>query len=234
VQGKFNHFTELMGLKNTACLQLDSPFDYEKQTLLVVPRLLPEPGTPGLAEILDERLAPVIRASKGRCFFLCTSYAMMNQLAVAFRRVLTFPVLLQGDKSKQNLLNEFVSHGNALLVATVSFWEGIDVRGQALSCVIIDKIPFNSPDEPLLKARIEDAQLKGKVPFYDVQLPQAVITFKQGVGRLIRAEQDRGVLIICDTRLVTRSYGNLFLNSLPCMPRSRDLDKAISFLKEID
>lgn len=234
VQGKFHHFTGLMGLKNAPCLQIDSPFNYEKQTLLVVPRLLPEPGTVGLAEILVERFAPVIRASKGRCFFLCTSYAMMNQLAVAFRRVLTLPVLLQGEKSKQSLLNEFINHGNALLIATLSFWEGIDVRGQALSCVIIDKIPFNSPEEPLLKARIEDAQLKGKAPFYDVQLPQAVITFKQGVGRLIRAEQDKGVLIICDTRLVTRSYGNLFLNSLPCMPRSRDLDKAINFLKDID
>jgi ATP-dependent DNA helicase DinG len=234
VKGRFDHFTELLGLQDSQCLQLSSPFDYAKQTLFVVPRLLPEPGTPGLAEKLVELLAPVIRASKGRCFFLCTSHSMMNQLAAGFRQTLTLPVLQQGEKSKQALLDEFVSHGNALLVATGSFWEGVDVRGQVLSCVIIDKIPFTSPDEPLLKARIEDAQLKGKDPFMQVQLPQAVITFKQGVGRLIRAEQDRGVLIVCDNRLVTRKYGNLFLNSLPCMPRTRSLENAIEFLKTID
>jgi ATP-dependent DNA helicase DinG len=234
VKGRFEHFTDLLGLQDSHCLQLNSPFDYAKQTLFVVPRLLPEPGTPGLADKLVERLSPVIRASKGRCFFLCTSHAMMNQLAIGFRRTLTLPVLLQGEKSKQALLDEFVSHGNALLVATGSFWEGVDVRGQALSCVIIDKIPFSSPDEPLLKARIEDAQLKGKDPFSQVQLPQAVITFKQGIGRLIRAEQDKGVVIVCDNRLVTRPYGNVFLNSLPGMPRTRNLDNAIAFLKNID
>lgn len=234
VKGQFNHFTELLGLQNSQCLQLSSPFDYAQQTLFVVPRLLPEPGTPGLADKLVATLAPVIRASKGRCFFLCTSHSMMNQLAAGFRQTLTFPVLLQGEKSKQALLEEFIGHGNALLVATGSFWEGVDVRGQALSCVIIDKIPFSSPDEPLLKARIEDAQLKGQDPFAQVQLPQAVITFKQGIGRLIRAEQDKGVLIVCDNRLVTRKYGNLFLNSLPSMPRTRSLDNAIEFLKAID
>ena len=234
VKGQFEHFTQLLGLQTSQCLQLSSPFDYAKQTLFVVPRLLPEPGTQGLADKLVARLAPVIRASKGRCFFLCTSHAMMNQLAVGFRQTLTLPVLLQGEKSKQALLDEFVSHGNALLVATNSFWEGVDVRGQALSCVIIDKIPFTSPEEPLLKARIEDAQLKGKDPFLQVQLPQAVIAFKQGIGRLIRAEQDKGVLIVCDNRLVTRKYGSLFLNSLPRMPRTRNLDNAIEFLKKID
>jgi ATP-dependent DNA helicase DinG len=233
VQGKFEHFTELLGLQESHCLQLSSPFDYAKQTLFVVPRLLPEPGTPGLADKLVATLAPVIQASKGRCFFLCTSHAMMNQLAEGFRQILTLPVLLQGEKSKQALLEEFVSHGNALLVATGSFWEGVDVRGQALSSVIIDKLPFASPQEPLLKARIEDAQLKGKDPFAQVQLPQAVITFKQGIGRLIRAEQDKGVLIVCDNRLVTRKYGNLFLSSLPSMPRTRNLDNAIAFLKTI-
>ncbi len=234
VKGQFEHFTELLGLQGSHCLQLNSPFDYARQTLFVVPRLLPEPGAPGLADKLVSTLAPVIQASKGRCFFLCTSHAMMNQLAAGFRQTLTLPVLMQGEKSKQALLDEFVSHGNALLVATGSFWEGVDVRGQALSCVIIDKIPFTAPDEPLLKARIEDAQLKGKDPFSQVQLPQAVITFKQGVGRLIRAEQDKGVLIVCDNRLVTRKYGNLFLNSLPCMPRTRNLDNAIEFLKAIE
>lgn len=234
VKGQFSHFTDLLGLQASQCLQLNSPFDYAKQSLFVVPRLLPEAGTPKLAEILVDKLAPVIRASKGRCFFLCTSHLMMNQLAIGFKQTLTMPVLMQGEKSKQALLSEFISHGNALLVATGSFWEGVDVPGQVLSCVIIDKIPFSSPEEPLLKARIEDAQLKGKDPFADVQLPQAVITFKQGIGRLIRAEKDKGVLIVCDNRLVTRKYGNLFLNSLPCMPRTRSLDNAIAFLEKID
>ena len=234
VKGQFKHFTSLLGLHENRCIQLESPFNYAQQTLFVVPRLIPEPGSVGLSERLITVLSPVIRASKGRCFFLCTSHAMMNQLAVGFRRTLTLPVLLQGEKSKQALLDEFVSHGNALLVATNSFWEGVDVRGQTLSCVIIDKLPFGSPDEPLLKARIEDAQLKGLAPFFDVQLPQAVINFKQGVGRLIRAEQDKGVLIVCDTRLVSRKYGNLFLNSLPSMPRTRSLEKAINFLEKIE
>ncbi|MEL0629840.1 ATP-dependent DNA helicase [Psychromonas aquatilis] len=234
VKGEFKHFTHLLGLNQATCLQLSSPFNYAAQSLFVVPRLLPEPGTPGLAKALVNRLAPVIQASKGRCFFLCTSHSMMNQLAEGFREALTLPVLLQGEKSKQTLLDEFIKHGNSLLVATGSFWEGVDVRGQTLSCVIIDKIPFTSPEEPLLKARMEDAELKGGDPFFDVQLPQAVITLKQGVGRLIRAEQDKGVLIICDTRLVSRKYGNLFLNSLPCMPRTRDLDKAINFLSLIE
>jgi ATP-dependent DNA helicase DinG len=234
VKGEFKHFTQLLGLTETNCMQLSSPFDYASQSLFVVPRLIPEPGTPGLASKLVETLSPVIKASKGRCFFLCTSHSMMNQLAQGFRESLTFPVLLQGEKSKQALLDEFITHGNALLVATGSFWEGVDVRGQALSCVIIDKIPFASPEEPLLKARMENAELKGGDPFFDVQLPQAVITLKQGVGRLIRAEQDKGVLIVCDTRLVSRKYGNLFLNSLPCMPRTRDLNKAIDFLTSIE
>ncbi|WP_094752092.1 ATP-dependent DNA helicase [Psychromonas sp. CD1] len=234
VKGEFTHFMELLGLQKSKAVQLSSPFNYAEQTLFVVPRLLPEPGTPGLANKLVEELAPVIRASKGRCFFLCTSHAMMNQLAIGFRQTLTLPVLLQGEKSKQALLKEFVEHGNALLVATNSFWEGVDVRGQTLSCVIIDKLPFSSPEEPLLKARIEDARLKGKDPFFDVQLPQAVIAFKQGIGRLIRAEKDKGVLIVCDNRLVTRKYGDLFLNSLPAMPRTRSLKNAIEFLKNID
>lgn len=234
VKSNFQHFTSQLGLNNAQCMQLSSPFDYQQQSLFVVPRLLPEPGTQGLAEKLVEKLTPVIQASKGRCFFLCTSHNMMNQLANAFKQSLTIPVLLQGEKSKQALLDEFISFGNALLVATGTFWEGVDVRGQALSCVIIDKIPFTSPDEPLLKARMEDASLKGKDPFFDVQLPDAVIALKQGVGRLIRAEQDKGVVIVCDTRLVSRKYGNLFLNSLPFMPRSRDLQKAINFLKTID
>lgn len=155
---------------------------------------------------------------------------MMRDLTEAFRENMTLPVLMQGETSKGKLLSQFVESGNALLVATNSFWEGVDVRGDALSCVIIDKLPFTSPDDPLLKARIEDCRLRGGEPFNDVQLPDAVITLKQGVGRLIRDTEDSGVIVICDNRLVMRPYGAIFLNSLPAAPRTRDLNQAIAFL----
>ncbi|MOA07707.1 hypothetical protein D3C78_1274220 [compost metagenome] len=196
-----------------------------------MPRFLPSPNQPGGARQLARMLRPMIEANQGRCFFLCTSHQMMRELAEEFRATLTLPVLLQGETSKGQLLAQFVEAGNALLVATSSFWEGVDVRGDALSCVIIDKLPFTSPDDPLLKARIEDCRLRGGDPFNDVQLPDAVITLKQGVGRLIRDTDDRGVLVICDNRLVMRPYGEVFLNSLPPTPRTRDLAQAIAFLK---
>jgi ATP-dependent DNA helicase DinG len=145
-----------------------------------------------------------------------------------------YPVFMQGQASKRIILEQFVRHGNAVLMGTASFWEGVDVRGDALSCVLIDKLPFTSPDDPLLQARMKDAQLQDKEPFEDIQLPLAVIALKQGVGRLIRDKKDKGVLIICDNRLVTRKYGETFIKSLPAMSRTRDLDKALSFLENID
>ena len=232
VNDKLDYFTQRLGLENTNTLILSSPFDYQNQVLLCVPRYLPEPNQKGTAKQLASMLLPLIEANHGRCFFLCTSYNMMKELAEEFRQTLTMPVLVQGETSKNKLLAQFTQAGNALLVATSSFWEGVDVRGDALSCVIIDKLPFTAPDDPLLKARIEDCRLKGGEPFNDVQLPDAVITLKQGVGRLIRDTDDRGVLIICDNRLVMRPYGEVFLQSLPPAPRTRDLEKAIAFLKQ--
>ncbi|WP_422526107.1 ATP-dependent DNA helicase [Serratia fonticola] len=231
VNEQMGHFTDRLGLKKAKTLLLPSPFDYANQALLCVPRFLPSPNQPGGARQLARMLRPMIEANQGRCFFLCTSHQMMRELAEEFRATLTLPVLLQGETSKGQLLAQFVEAGNALLVATSSFWEGVDVRGDALSCVIIDKLPFTSPDDPLLKARIEDCRLRGGDPFNDVQLPDAVITLKQGVGRLIRDTDDRGVLVICDNRLVMRPYGEVFLNSLPPTPRTRDLAQAIAFLK---
>lgn len=231
VNERMGHFTERLGLHNAKTLLLPSPFDYANQALLCVPRFLPSPNQPGGARQLARMLRPLIEANQGRCFFLCTSHQMMRELAEEFRATLTLPVLLQGETSKGQLLAQFVEAGNALLVATSSFWEGVDVRGDALSCVIIDKLPFTAPDDPLLKARIEDCRLRGGDPFNDVQLPDAVITLKQGVGRLIRDTDDRGVLVICDNRLVMRPYGEVFLNSLPPTPRTRDLAQAIAFLK---
>ncbi|CDL81954.1 ATP-dependent DNA helicase [Xenorhabdus szentirmaii] len=231
VNEQLNHFTERLGLKKARTLLLPSPFDYQRQMLLCVPRHLPSPNQNGGAKWLARMLKPLIESNQGRCFFLCTSHQMMRSLAEEFRSSMTLPVLVQGETSKSQLLSKFIASGNALLVATGSFWEGVDVRGDALSCVIIDKLPFTAPDDPLLKARIEDCQLKGGDAFHEVQLPDAVISLKQGVGRLIRDIDDYGVVIICDNRLVVRPYGEVFLNSLPPAPRTRDLSKAIKFLK---
>ncbi len=231
VSGDFKHFTDRLGLKPEQQFSLPSPFDYQAQARLCVPRYLPEPNSPGMADKLVRMLAPVIEGNQGRCFFLCTSHSMMRDLGEKFREVLDLPVLMQGEMSKQKTLAEFMELGNALLVATGAFWEGIDVRGDALSCVIIDKLPFTAPDDPLLKARIEDCRLRGGEPFAEVQIPDAVITLKQGVGRLIRDQKDHGALIICDNRLVTRDYGGTFLGSLPPIPRTRDLERIKAFLK---
>lgn len=230
VDDKVSHFTTRLGLDQAKSILLPSPFDYSKQSLICVPRFLPSSNQPGAARQLAGMLRPLIEANQGRCFFLCTSHAMMRDLAAEFRATMTLPVLLQGESSKSKLLAEFVTAGNALLVATGSFWEGVDVRGDALSCVIIDKLPFTAPDDPLLKARIDDCRLRGGDPFAEVQLPDAVITLKQGVGRLIRDIHDRGVIVICDNRIVMRPYGEVFLRSLPPSPRTRDLQRAMAFL----
>lgn len=232
VNEQMSHFSSRLGVDKATTMILDSPFDYTQQALLCVPRNMPEPNQPGGARQLARMMKPLIDANKGRCFFLCTSHKMMRELAAEFRASMTLPVLLQGETSKGQLLKQFLDAGNALLVATSSFWEGVDVRGDALSLVIIDKLPFTSPEDPLLKARMEDCRLRGGDPFNDVQLPDAVITLKQGVGRLIRDTEDRGVLVICDQRLVSRPYGGLFLNSLPPTPRTRDLQRAIAFVRQ--
>lgn len=234
VSNDFGHFTSRLGLKPRQQIALTSPFDYESQAKLCVPRYLPEPNSPVMSQKLVSILAPVIEANKGRCFFLCTSHAMVRDLTERFRERLDLPVLMQGESSKQALLQEFVSLGDALLIATGAFWEGVDVRGDTLSCVIIDKLPFTAPDDPLLKARIEDCKLSGGDPFSEVQLPDAVIALKQGAGRLIRDAKDRGALIICDNRLVTRDYGKLFLSSLPPMPRTRSVSAVKEFLQATD
>ncbi|MEJ5112851.1 ATP-dependent DNA helicase [Erwinia billingiae] len=231
VNEKMTHFVERLGVSSAKTMILESPFDFARQALLCVPRNLPSPNQPGGAKQMARMLLPLIEANNGRCFFLCTSHQMMRDLAEQFRAMLTLPVLLQGETSKGQLLKQFVAAGNALLVATSSFWEGVDVRGDVLSLVIIDKLPFTSPDDPLLKARMEDCKLRGGDPFDEVQLPDAVITLKQGVGRLIRDVDDRGVLVICDNRLVMRPYGAVFLNSLPPTPRTRDIQQAVEFLK---
>lgn len=232
VGGKFDHFCQRLGIENAEQMVLQSPFDYANQSLLCVPRYLPDTNKSHTLTELGQLLKPVIEANNGRCFLLCTSYFMMRGLADFLREQSSLSVLLQGETSKSRLLEKFVAEPNSVLVATQSFWEGIDVRGDALSLVIIDKLPFTAPDEPLLKARMEDCKLQGGDPFNDIQIPEAVITLKQGVGRLIRDVTDRGAVIICDSRLVMRQYGSTFLKSLPPSKRTRDLAKVLTFLKE--
>ncbi|QIM62814.1 ATP-dependent helicase [Pasteurellaceae bacterium Orientalotternb1] len=231
VGGKFDHFCQRLGIENAEQMVLQSPFDYAKQSLLCVPRYLPDSNKSHTLTALGQLLKPVIEANNGRCFLLCTSYFMMRGLADFLREHSSLSILLQGETSKSRLLEKFIAEPNSVLVATQSFWEGIDVRGDALSLVIIDKLPFASPDDPLLKARMEDCRLQGGEPFNDIQIPEAVITLKQGVGRLIRDVTDKGAVIICDSRLVMRNYGATFLKSLPPSARTRDLNKVVKFLR---
>ncbi|MFM2484005.1 ATP-dependent DNA helicase [Celerinatantimonas yamalensis] len=230
----FEHFIGQLGVHGATELMLDSPFDFAHQALLCVPRYLPDPGQWGSEQVLVKQLLPIIEVNRGRCFFLCTSHAMIQRLSVLLKEKTNLPVLTQGDAAKGVLLEQFIQAGNAILVATGSFWEGVDVRGQALSCVVIDKLPFASPDDPLMRAKSEDCRLRGGDPFQQVYLPQAAITLKQGVGRLIRDVSDKGVVIICDNRLVNRTYGQLFLSSLPPMQRCRDLKQVKQFIQQMN
>ncbi|MFM2476600.1 ATP-dependent DNA helicase [Celerinatantimonas sp. MCCC 1A17872] len=230
----FDHFVSQLGVDGSEQLMLESPFDFSHQALLCVPRYLPDPGSPGFEKVIVQKLLPIIEKNGGRCFFLCTSHAMIQRLSGLLHEKTTLPVLTQGEAAKGILLNQFIKAGNAILVATGSFWEGVDVRGQALSFVVIDKIPFASPDDPLMRAKSEDCRLRGGDPFQQVYLPQAAITLKQGVGRLIRDTSDRGVVVICDNRMVNRHYGQLFLQSLPPMRRSRDLELVEQFVSQMN
>ncbi|MCG9696840.1 ATP-dependent DNA helicase [Shewanella sp. Isolate11] len=228
-------FTQALGLKSVHSLILDSPFDYGRQALFCVPRHLASVGhQENATKQLVDVAVKAINAAKGRTFMLFTSHRMLNQVASALQSRVSYPLLVQGQAGKQTLLKKYRQLGNAVLLGTGAFWEGVDVRGKLLSCVIIDKLPFISPDDTLYKARAEGISRSGKDPFMDLSLPQAVISLNQGVGRLIRDEKDRGVLILCDNRIVNRSYGQAFINSLPLMQRTRDLDKALQFLEQID
>ncbi|WP_019030018.1 ATP-dependent DNA helicase [Colwellia piezophila] len=233
VDNSFNHFAQHLGLQDAKQLLLDSPFDYHTQSQLIVPRYLPQANDKNRALKLAELAQPLIKASKGACFMLFTSYRVMHQVAEILSEAIDNPLLVQGQMAKRKLLEQFVEQDKAVLLATASFWEGIDVRGDKLTCVIIDKLPFASPDDPLLQARCEDVRRQGGEPFTQIQLPQAVIALKQGVGRLIRDVSDRGVLVICDDRLVNKPYGETFLKSLPDMKRSRDINEAAKFLESL-
>ena len=234
VSGDFSLYRGELGLAEARTACWDSPFDYAAHSLLYIPRGLPEPNSPEHTRAVVERALPVIRASKGRAFLLFTTLRGMRLahelLREAFARDgLAYPLLQQGQGSRSELLARFRRLGNAVLVASASFWEGVDVRGEALSLVVIDKLPFAPPDDPVLQARLEQIEQSGRSPFMEYQLPQAVIALKQGAGRLIRDEDDRGVLMICDRRLFSKPYGRRIIPSLPPMRLTRELGVVSSF-----
>ena len=234
VKGDFSHYNDEMGLSTAQSACWDSPFDFANQALLYVPTGLPDPSSRDYTDEVVKAALPVLMASRGRAFFLCTSLRATKRahelLIEAFEREkLDYPILLQGQSSRSDMLDRFRKMGNAVLIGSQSFWEGVDVRGEALSLVVIDKLPFAPPDDPVLSARIEKINKEGRNAFMEYQLPRAVINLKQGAGRLIRDETDRGVLMICDPRLITKSYGKKIWQSLPPMKRTRDLAEVERF-----
>ena len=239
VKNDFSHYQSQMGLLAADTLYLQSPFDYAQQALLYAPMDMPDPNSPDYIEAVVQAALPVIQASQGRAFVLCTSLRAMRAihplLKAAFaQNGMEYPILLQGDNTRTELLDRFRKHGNAVLIGSQSFWEGVDVRGEALSAVIIDKLPFSPPDDPVLAARIDQLNAEGKNAFMAYQLPYSVITLKQGAGRLIRDETDRGVLMICDPRLITKSYGKRIWQSLPPFRRTKLLADVQAFFSDVD
>ena len=238
VGGDFTHYCNELGLYDAECRTWNSPFDYGRQALLYAPPNMPDPNSPSYTRSVVDAAWPLLRASGGRAFLLFTSLRAMREAhsLLADRLVqsgMDLPLLLQGEASRTELLERFRTVGNAILVASQSFWEGVDVPGDALQLVVIDRLPFAAPDDPVLAARIEHLQKKGLNPFITYQLPHAVIALKQGAGRLIRTERDRGVLAICDPRLIDKPYGKRIWRSLPPMRRSRDPDIATDFLRTL-
>jgi ATP-dependent DNA helicase DinG len=236
VKQDFSHYQQEMGLTAARTAGWDSPFDYASQGLLYVPERMPGPNSPGYTQAVVRAVLPVVAASGGRAFLLFTSLRALREahglLAEAFRkRGWDYPLLVQGEGSRSELLTRFRELGNAVLVGSQSFWEGVDVRGEALSLVMIDKLPFAPPDDPVLAARIAKINAEGRNAFMEYQLPRAVISLKQGAGRLIRDETDRGVLMICDPRLISKSYGKRIWRSLPPMARTREVADITAFFR---
>jgi ATP-dependent DNA helicase DinG len=231
VDGAFDHFRRQMGLGDAETLRLDSPFDYASNALLWVPAGLPEPRDPEFVPLLLRAIEPVLEASRGRAFLLFTSHRSLRRAAEWLREGVDFPLFVQGEAPRSLLLEAFRESGNGVLLGSASFWEGVDVIGEALSLVVIDKLPFAAPDDPVMSARSEQLRSEGENPFMKHYLPQAVIALKQGAGRLIRDVHDRGALVICDPRIISRSYGRVFLDSLPPMRRANSREEVEAFFQ---
>ena len=228
VGGRFNHYADKLGLVDPQTLLAPSPFDWPKQALCYLPTGLPDPIVRHYNESLVDKLRPVLEASGGRAFVLFASHRALREAAELLRDG-PWPLFVQGEAPRPVLLERFRASGNGVLLGAASFREGVDVAGEALSVVIIDKLPFAAPDDPVFEARLEAIRRAGGNPFRDEQLPQAVIALKQGAGRLIRSESDRGVLVLCDPRLMSKTYGKVFLDSLPPLPKTRKLDDIAAF-----
>ena len=230
----FDYIRDRLGISASAeYLRLSSPFDYAGRTLLYVPEA--EFPLPTAAEFLDrtaDRVLDILRLSQGRALILCTSFRGMDGLAGYLEDGLDYPVLVQGRGSRNGLLRAFREETHSVLVAVASFWEGVDVVGDSLSCVIIDKLPFEVPSDPVLQARSERIKAQGGKPFFEFQVPRAILTLRQGVGRLMRSVTDSGVIAIMDVRLFSKGYGRVFLNSLPPSPVTRDLGDITKFYLE--
>jgi ATP-dependent DNA helicase DinG len=236
VKSDFSHYLSQMGLQAATTGFWESPFNYQEQALLYVPTDMPDPNSPSYTACVVAAALPVLQASGGRAFMLSTSLRAMREIHALLKEAfiengIESPLLLQGESSRTELLDRFRKLGNAVLVGSQSFWEGVDVRGEALSVVIIDKLPFAPPDDPVLSARVDKLNAEGKNAFMEYQLPYSVITLKQGAGRLIRDENDRGVLMICDPRLITKSYGKRIWQSLPPFKRTRELADVQAFFE---
>jgi ATP-dependent DNA helicase DinG len=234
VKSDFSHFTARLGISEIATRQIPSPFDYPEITRLYLPAGLPAPAAPDFTDRAVAAMAEAVEASQGRAFLLFTSHRALQRAAdiLAARAAFKFPLLVQGTGPRSGLLEQFSRLGNAVLLGTSTFWEGVDIRGHDLVLVAIDRLPFASPGDPMLAARLESIRNQGGNPFRDYQLPQAVISLKQGVGRLIRDYDDYGVVMVCDPRIVEKSYGRTFISSLPSMPITRDVSEVEEFFAE--
>ena len=231
VSGSFAHYQQQLGLENASTDVWAGPFNYAEQALFYLPQDLPEPNDQSHTTKIVELAEELIKISRGRAFLLFTSFRALNEAASLLKDRLDYPLLVQGEAPRHELLQLFRSTGDAVLLGTGSFWEGVDVKGDALSLVIIDKLPFAAPDDPVLQARSRAVRGAGLNPFMTLQLPQAVVALRQGAGRLIRSVDDRGVFVLCDVRLVSKSYGKIFTRSLPPMKRTRDFNEVSTFLE---
>jgi ATP-dependent DNA helicase DinG len=233
IAGRFDHFARQLGLEDPRALCLDSPFDYANQALAYLPRGLPEPNAQDYTEKMIEAVLPVLEASGGRAFLLFTSHRALRRAAELLEGRVPYPLFVQGVAPRHQLLSGFRESGNGVLLGAASFWEGVDVAGEALSVVVIDKLPFAAPDDPVLVARLDVLRESGLNPFVEWQIPNAVIALKQGAGRLIRDINDRGVLVLCDPRLTSKGYGKIFLASLPALPRTQDFAAVAAFFSPL-
>jgi len=232
VEGSFGYVRSRLGIERGEELQLPSEFDYRRQAILYLPKRMPSPKTPAFAEAAGQEVVEILRRTRGRAFVLFTSYAILRAVQARVQSALEYPVFVQGSAPRSTLLTQFRSTPHAILLATSSFWQGVDVVGDALSCVIIDRLPFASPGDPVISARIEAIVARGGDGFADLQVPLAILTLLQGLGRLIRHRRDRGVLAILDPRIRTMPYGRRFLVSLPPAPVTSDLAEIERFFAE--